>query len=1041
MKANYLLIAIFTVIASVTNVFSQELKFTEDTNSYTYMKGDTLIQEYYTDCGGVGHKVEIEGGTTPYTITWNVVNATVINSDSIYAEPVLGYSLASCTVVDANLDSIYKEVYIYNVVIFSGLPLESMEQDTIYWIEHKPFLSKISGAGIYYDSLKTQYYFRPDKAGVGTHVISFSYNGPKISDPDSTCVCNGNGEPFTILVYEKLEAYGNDFSTCESEDVHLYTHVSGGVPPYSYEWTGPFGETSNVRFLIMDAYYFPGTYDYSCKVTDTKGNSVIAYSSVIIVDRPYVFIEPIDGTVCEGDIISLSASSSWYYSHSWAGSYVQNNGSSSTTFGPAPEGTYDVYVLVEDLLGCKTIAYTTITVSPKPTVVIDPVPFMCENDAPHTLTAIPNGGMWYGPGVTSNYFNPHAAGEDVHQINYMFIDANGCAGEATTEVVVNPTPAPPTVSTSEYDLCKGVSPNPITINTLGAITWYNENVIISTESSFTPPTDVEGSTQYQVSQTINGCEGERTTVQVNVHPNPAPTITSNIPLNQANSSPISLEVTSIGNPIFSYNWAGSASVYLDATDISSPTFSNYSLGTYSLSTTVTDIYGCIGTANETITHSAALTPVIIGAIPQICIGEDVLLEVNGGLFDSYNWTCSDNGIDFSSSTDAQTTITGLSAGTYTITVTVTDNTGNTGSDSITIVVGELQPNTIIPSVPNLIYNTTEMFELHPAPYHSFSGNGIVQPSSFDPTIAGVGTHTIQITVNNPASCQAPIISTFTIDVIQACLVNADFTIFTNELHNLYEFEAVEKGNVTYFWTLPDGTEYSGINKQHISHEFNENITGSVCLTVVDNENATTCADTVCKSYTFLGADALLSITGEVFYDCCKVATCGKTVAFRLDNNEYIPVDTVEIQSDGTYLHTNLYKGTYIVLAHPCDTQQYIPTYFYNSLTQKQAPSFYLYDHATSVDIMLLESSTNISSINADNIKLYPNPMVHSAIVELGEIEATEVAIFTQTGTLVRTLPIHSQAIIIDRQELASGTYIVVITNNIDIVSQHILLVK
>jgi len=60
-------------------------------------------------------------------------------------------------------------------------------------------------------------------------------------------------------------------------------------------------------------------------------------------------------------------------------------------------------------------------------------------DAPSTLVGGPAGGVFIGPGVTGNTFDPFAAGVGVHSITYTYVDNNNCINTVgqCTEVVLN----------------------------------------------------------------------------------------------------------------------------------------------------------------------------------------------------------------------------------------------------------------------------------------------------------------------------------------------------------------------------------------------------------------------------------------------------------------------------------------------------------------------------------------------------------------------------------------------------------------------------
>jgi len=76
------------------------------------------------------------------------------------------------------------------------------------------------------------------------------------------------------LEQAKLEVrlYASKARVKEREKVQFYARVSGGFPPYSYEWDLGDGDTSTSEF-VTHAYRADGSYTVSLTVTDDQGNT------------------------------------------------------------------------------------------------------------------------------------------------------------------------------------------------------------------------------------------------------------------------------------------------------------------------------------------------------------------------------------------------------------------------------------------------------------------------------------------------------------------------------------------------------------------------------------------------------------------------------------------------------------------------------------------------------------------------------------------------------------------------------------------------
>lgn len=109
-------------------------------------------------------------------------------------------------------------------------------------------------------------------------------------------------------------------------------------------------------------------------------------------------------------------------------------------------------------------------------------------------------------------------------------DANesGLVGADSVSIKIYIPPAPTVTTPIQY--CTGATATPLSANgQLGAIfLWYTAETggmgLITTP---TPNTSVAGTLSYWVSQKVNGCEGPRTELNINIHPTPIVSVTAN----------------------------------------------------------------------------------------------------------------------------------------------------------------------------------------------------------------------------------------------------------------------------------------------------------------------------------------------------------------------------------------------------------------------------------------------------------------------------------------------------------------------------------
>ncbi|MEO8146041.1 MAG: hypothetical protein ABI723_00325, partial [Bacteroidia bacterium] len=223
-------------------------------------------------------------------------------------------------------------------------------------------------------------------------------------------------------------------------------------------------------------------------------------------------------------------------------------------------------------------------------------------------------------------------------------NGSGCTG--TDNIVTTVNPSPVALITGSTSFCAG---NSTTLNAGSGFSSYNWSAGATTQTI-----SVNTAGTYTVTVTNgNGCTGTATKTTT-VNANPTPAITGSTSFCAGSSTVLN---------------AGSFNAYAWSTGATTQTISVSTAGTFTV--TVTNASGCTGSDSHTTTVNANPAPVITGST-SFCAGSSTVL--NAGSFNSYTW-----------STGVTTqTISVSTAGTFT--VTVTNSSGCTGSDSHTITV-------------------------------------------------------------------------------------------------------------------------------------------------------------------------------------------------------------------------------------------------------------------------------------------------------------------------------------------------------------------
>lgn len=214
----------------------------------------------------------------------------------------------------------------------------------------------------------------------------------------------------------------NNSPVCEGADVFLT--ATGGD---SYEWSGPNGFASSDQnpVLYSTTLNMSGTYT----VTINNDSCIIELSTDVIINNlPDAIIEG-DLDVCEGDSTDLIVSG--------GSEYLWSTNDTTRLIAVSTADNYSV-TLTDDN-GCSDTASVSVIVDELPPVALSIVQdTFCINEFETALIGgTPVGGIYNGPGVSNNFFDPSVAGLGIHTISYTFTDSTtNCSNFVEQEVIV-----------------------------------------------------------------------------------------------------------------------------------------------------------------------------------------------------------------------------------------------------------------------------------------------------------------------------------------------------------------------------------------------------------------------------------------------------------------------------------------------------------------------------------------------------------------------------------------------------------------------------
>lgn len=501
--------------------------------------------------------------------------------------------------------------------------------------------------------------------GATTQSISGISAGPYSVEITDAIGCQASGsititEPSSLSISTVVVDEQN-FGACDGSAT---ANVSGGTPPYLYQWDDPASQTTAQAVdLCPDTYTVLVTDANGCSTQTTITVNELSCTGFIVSINPYSL--SCNGTD-DGSAAAVVSGGTAPFTYNWNTAEVLDS-----IFGLSA-GTY--IVTVTDDVNCSQTVSAVVTQPAllEAATAVDDV--TCYGFSNGTIELTVTGGTTpYGFNWSNGATTEDLAGLGPDTYNVTVTDANGCTVDASGTVT-----EPDSLDASSVDVnitCNGGSDGSIDLTVEGGLGPY----LVSWDSG-QGTQDISGLAAGTYTATIvdqNGCILTYSTTLTEADEF-TPTITPDGPTTFCAGGQVILTATAGA----SYSWSTGATTQA----ITVTTSGNYSV-------TVTTAEGCVGTtAAVPVTVNPLPTPIISAVGPtEFCEGGSVTLTT--GSWASYVW----------STGDTTQSIVVSAAGSYTVTVTNANGCVGT-SAATTITVNPLPTPTITANGPTTFCN-------------------------------------------------------------------------------------------------------------------------------------------------------------------------------------------------------------------------------------------------------------------------------------------------------------------------------------------------
>jgi len=698
-----------------------------------------------------------------------------------------------------------------------------------------------------------------------------------------------------------------------------FDDVSAIYAGYIVNWTWDFGD-GTIESIDFPAnpdtehtFANSGTYTVTLTITASDSCSTVTTQTLVIEPAPTANFEY--DNACEDSPVQftdLSQTGGTGAISAWAwdfGDPITNGNNFANVPNPvhtfSSTGNFQVSLTVTTANGCSTTLVQTVTIHPAPAVDFytdahcanSPVQF---HPAPSVNIANVTGWLWdFGDGFTSTAQSPAHIYPvpGYYQVSLTITDLNGCQNAVTHPVHVIPQPtvifgfSQPACQQSSVQFTSNASAS------VGYIVRWEWNFGDGTTQTVNFPANPDVTHTYANYGTYNA------TLTVYTNDSCSNAQTKTITVLQSPVANFGFSGTCAGmgvqfddlsqGAVTSWNWdfgdplSGSA----NTSTFQNPVHTYGQAGTYQVSLTVNAANGCSNTLYQNVTIEAA--PVVDFSFNNGCANDTILFNstnyINVANTSSWFWNFGDN----TTSTASNPGHIYMNPGTYTVTLTITNQSGCVNSKTRQVQVTSAPVALYTMSSPACSGSEVSFNDLSSSysgtinSWHWDFGDGnqltVNAPANPDVThvYAASGIYTVSLTVSTSNGCESTLSNNLVVNASPVAAFSAGasceggVTAFT-------DLSQAAGGGLIGSWNWNFGDPASGINNTSLVpspfHIYESAGNYNVMLVVVNTDG---CADTIVQPVPVTPPPAVEFLYSQPSCD-------GEAVNFTTDPSVVIP---------------------------------------------------------------------------------------------------------------------------------------------------------